>query len=120
RGTRAGVQAWIGNGHVLVSGAAVRRAAARAAAGDVVTVTLDGIAPRAASTAEQIAIDILYEDECLLAIDKPAGLVVHPSFKHAGGTLLNALWWHARTWPAGSRPSIVGRLDRLTSGVAIA
>jgi 23S rRNA pseudouridine1911/1915/1917 synthase len=64
-------------------------------------------------------LDVLFEDEYLLAIDKPAGLVVHPTHAHASGTLLNFLLWHARTWPAGQRPSIVGRLDRLTSGVVM-
>ncbi|HUR55939.1 MAG TPA: RluA family pseudouridine synthase, partial [Gemmataceae bacterium] len=54
-----------------------------------------------------------------LVVDKPAGVVVHPTHKHAAGTLMNALLWHARAWPTGSRPSIVGRLDKLTSGVVI-
>jgi len=44
---------------------------------------------------------------------------MHPSYKNAAGTLLNALLWHARDWPAPQRPSLVGRLDKLTSGVVI-
>ena len=44
---------------------------------------------------------------------------MHPTYKNAGGTLLNALLWHARGWPAGPRPSLVGRLDKLTSGVVV-
>jgi len=120
RATRTRVQQWIADGHVLVNGVAVRRAAARAASGDILTVRLHGLAPRAAVAAEEIALQTLYEDASLIAIDKPAGMVVHPSFRHAAGTLLNALTWRARNWPAPSRPSIVGRLDRLTSGVVIA
>ncbi len=69
--------------------------------------------------AEDIAIQVLYEDEHLLAIDKPAGLVVHPAHKNPSGTLMNALLWHARAWPAPQRPSLVGRLDKLTSGIVL-
>jgi 23S rRNA pseudouridine1911/1915/1917 synthase len=120
RATRTRVQQWIADGHVLVNGVAVRRAAARAASGDILTVRLHGLAPRAAVAPEEIALQTLYEDTSLIAIDKPAGMVVHPSFRHAAGTLLNALTWRARDWPPAARPSIVGRLDRLTSGVVIA
>jgi len=70
-------------------------------------------------TPERIALGILYEDEFLLAIDKPAGMVVHPAYKNASGTAMNALLWRARDWPPEMRPSIVGRLDKLTSGVVI-
>jgi len=63
---------------------------------------------------------VIYEDEHLLAINKPAGMVVHPTYRHPRGTLMNALLWRARNWPADARPSLVGRLDRLTSGALIA
>jgi 23S rRNA pseudouridine1911/1915/1917 synthase len=69
--------------------------------------------------AEDSALEVLYEDDCLLAVNKPAGVVVHPAFTHPAGTLMNALLGRARGWPAGQRPSIVGRLDKLTSGVVI-
>jgi len=62
---------------------------------------------------------VLYEDAYLLAIDKPAGLVVHPAHMNPSGTLMNALLWHARTWSAPQRPSLVGRLDKLTSGIVL-
>jgi len=61
----------------------------------------------------------LYEDDYLLAVNKPAGVVVHPTFTNPIGTLMNALLGRARAWPARQRPSIVGRLDKLTSGVVI-
>jgi 23S rRNA pseudouridine1911/1915/1917 synthase len=70
-------------------------------------------------TAEPIALEVLYEDEFLLGIDKPAGMVVHPAYQNASGTAMNALLWRARDWPPEMRPSIVGRLDKLTSGVVI-
>jgi 23S rRNA pseudouridine1911/1915/1917 synthase len=60
--------------------------------------------------------EILFEDEWLLAVDKPAGIVVHPTYKNVSGTLLDTLREH----DANSRFFLVGRLDRLTSGVVIA
>jgi 23S rRNA pseudouridine1911/1915/1917 synthase len=61
----------------------------------------------------------VYEDADLLIVDKPAGLVVHPSYKNPDGTLLDALTARASTWPPGSRPSLVGRLDKQTSGLVL-
>jgi 23S rRNA pseudouridine1911/1915/1917 synthase len=63
---------------------------------------------------------ILYEDDSLIAVDKPAGVVVHPTYKNASDTVLDALQWRARDWPPGARPSLVGRLDKMTSGIVIA
>ena len=120
--TRARVQRWIASGFVTVNGAPTLRPAARTMIGDVVTIRLpagDTPAPRPAVAAEEATLDILYEDEHLLAVNKPAGLVVHPTYKHARGTLLNALLWHARDWTAPARPSLVGRLDRRTSGLLL-
>lgn len=126
--TRTRVQAWIGSGKVAINGRIVSRASARTAHGDVVTVRCpveQGRADRA--TAEdpvdrdvlRAMLDVLHEDDHLLVLNKPAGVVVHPTYKHAGGTLMNALRWHARAWPGGHRPSLVGRLDKLTSGLLI-
>ena len=63
---------------------------------------------------------VLYEDDSLIAIDKPAGVVVHPTYKNVSGTVLDELQWRSRDWPHGARPSLVGRLDKMTSGVVIA
>lgn len=117
--TRTRVQAWIENGRVTVNGTAVRRVAARAALGDVVCVVLEDLAPRTPMQAEPLGLVILHEDEHVLALDKAAGMVVHPGYRNAAGTVMNALLWHARDWPASERPSIVGRLDKLTSGIVI-
>src|SRR5207247_5475846 len=68
---------------------------------------------------EDVRLEVLYEDEYLLALDKPAGLVVHPAYKNTTGTVMNALLWRAREWPVPLRPSIVGRLDKLTSGIVV-
>jgi 23S rRNA pseudouridine1911/1915/1917 synthase len=116
--TRTRVQAWIESGLVTVNGTAVRRVAVRAAFGDVVAVALP-LAPAAPMAAEEVALSVIYEDDHLLAIDKPAGLVVHPAHKNPSGTLMNALLWHARGWPSPQRPSLVGRLDKLTSGIVL-
>ncbi len=117
--SRTRVQMWIVDGRVTVNGRPVRRVSARAALGDVVAVEIPRTTPRAVMAAEDLALDILYEDDHLLALDKPAGLVVHPAYRNTRGTVMNALLWRARGWPAGQRPSVVGRLDKLTSGIVI-
>lgn len=68
---------------------------------------------------QDVELDVIYEDDCLLALNKPAGVVVHPTYRNAGGTILNALHWRARDWPAPQRPSLVSRLDKDTSGLLI-
>ncbi len=117
--TRTRVQAWIESGRVTVNGAPVHRVAARTAFGDIVAITLPDAAQPAVMGAENTALDVLYEDEHLLALDKPAGMVVHPTYKHATGTVMNALLWRAQGWPAGQRPSLAGRLDKDTSGIVL-
>jgi 23S rRNA pseudouridine1911/1915/1917 synthase len=69
--------------------------------------------------AEELALRVLYEDDSLLAVDKPPGVVVHPTYRNWSGTLLNALLWHVREKP-GQRPSILTRLDKDTSGLVLA
>ena len=117
--TRTRVQTWIENGLVTVNGSTVRRVAARAGLGDLISVLLPEPPRRTPMAPEDAALDVLYEDDYLLAVNKPAGVVVHPTFTNPTGTLMNALLGRAREWPARQRPSIVGRLDRLTSGVVI-
>jgi 23S rRNA pseudouridine1911/1915/1917 synthase len=120
--TRTRVQGWIAEGAVAVNGRVVRRAAARLASNDIVTVVLpaSAIASRSPMPAQDLALDILYEDEHLIAVNKPAGIVVHPTYRHGDGTVMNALLWRARGWRDTDRPSIVGRLDKLTSGIVVA
>lgn len=117
--SRTRVQAWIAGGLVTVNGRTIRRVAARAAAGDAIVVTLPSFVPRPPMAAEPSPLHVLYEDAHLLVVNKPAGLVVHPTHAQAAGTLMNALLWHARGWAPPSRPSLVGRLDKLTSGVVV-
>lgn len=117
--TRTRVQAWIESGRVTLNGRLVRRVAARAAPGDIVTVALPPAVDRPAMAAEDVPVRVLYEDAHMLVVDKPAGIVVHPTYRHPAGTMMNALLYYARAWPSSSRPSIVGRLDRLTSGLVV-
>ena len=67
----------------------------------------------------RMPVAILHEDDDLLVVDKPAGVVVHPSYKNADGTLLDELLARAGGWRADQRPSIVGRLDKFTSGIVL-
>jgi 23S rRNA pseudouridine1911/1915/1917 synthase len=119
--TRTRLQRWIVDGGVTVNGRSIVRASSRIAAGDVVAVAVphDAESTRPPMQAGAADLAILYEDEFLLVLNKPAGIVVHPTHAQADGTLMNALLWHARDWPAPERPSIVGRLDKLTSGIVV-
>ena len=69
--------------------------------------------------AEPVPLDVLYEDEWLIAVNKPAGMVVHPTYKNTTGTLLNGLLWRVRSRD-GAQPGIVTRLDKDTSGLVLA
>lgn len=68
--------------------------------------------------AEEGALSILFEDEALVVLDKPAGVVVHPTYKNASGTLLNWVLWRYRERP-GVQPGILTRLDKDTSGLVV-
>jgi 23S rRNA pseudouridine1911/1915/1917 synthase len=122
--SRAHAQRLIGDGRALVDGAR-RRASDRLAGGERVTVELSAV-PDSSLEPESIPLRVAYEDETLLVVDKPAGLVVHPSAGHGSGTLVNALLGRARDRgePLGSiagvgRPGIVHRLDKETSGLIV-
>ena len=117
--SRNRIQKWIEAGDVLINGAAAPRPAWRVQAGDELRVRVGELPKRNRPQAQNIALDILYEDDDLIAVNKPAGLVVHPSFKNTSGTLMNGMLAMAQSWPSGSKPALVGRLDKLTSGVVL-
>jgi 23S rRNA pseudouridine1911/1915/1917 synthase len=117
--SRSAVQRLIEAGEVAVNGEAVR-ASYKVRAGDVIV----GKLPATESSelvAEPIPLTVVYEDDALLAIDKPAGMVVHPAPGHPSGTLVNALLAYRTelTEDDSSRPGIVHRLDRDTSGLIL-
>jgi 23S rRNA pseudouridine1911/1915/1917 synthase len=118
--TRSRIRRLIEEGAVRIGGAAARPSRP-VRAGEEVEVDLPE--PRKARLeAEEIPLAIVYEDSELLAIDKPPGIVVHPSPGHGSGTLVNALLHHVRDLAGVGgemRPGIVHRLDRDTSGVLL-
>ncbi|HXT68515.1 MAG TPA: RluA family pseudouridine synthase [Vicinamibacterales bacterium] len=118
--SRSQAQKLITDGHVTLS-EGQPKPALEVWDGLVVDVEIPGVSA-AAPAAEAIPIGILYEDDDLAAIDKPAGLVVHPGAGHAAGTLVNALLHHLKGLSGiggVERPGIVHRLDRGTSGVLV-
>lgn len=117
--SRSFAQALIAEGHVRVAGTA-RKANYTVKPGDRIELEIPPPEPTAAR-AQEIPLDILFEDAALLVINKPAGMVVHPGAGHATGTLVNAVLGHAPEIVTGNaeRPGIVHRLDRDTSGVLL-
>lgn len=113
------MQAWIESGRVSVNGRVVARVSTRAAMDDAITVELPDEQPRTPVLPEEGSLDCLFEDDHLLVVNKPAGLVSHPTYRHTTGSLLNRVLWHARHWPDTQRPSLVGRLDKQTSGAVL-
>jgi 23S rRNA pseudouridine1911/1915/1917 synthase len=120
--SRSRWQKLISQGHVRVGDRACNDKKYKLKAGDRVCVIIPP--PDALDLVpEAIPLDILYEDECLLIVNKPAGMVVHPSAGHSTGTLVHALLAHCPLSSIGGiqRPGIVHRLDKDTSGaIAIA
>ncbi len=117
--SRARIQKWIAAGRVTVNGTPAPRAAWRVADGDDIQVDVREMRVRRRPQPQDLPLDILFEDAHLLAVNKPAGLVVHPSYKNTQDTLLNALLWHAARWPSGDAPALLTRLDKMTSGVLL-
>lgn len=118
--SRARVQKLIDQGLVLVDGVQ-QKANYRLRFGQQVEISLPDVRPTTTG-AEEIALNILYEDEDLLVLDKPKGLVVHPAAGHLSGTLVNALLHHCDDLSGiggEARPGIVHRLDKDTSGVLL-
>jgi len=120
--SRAQVQRLIDDAQVRINGAVVAKPGQRVRAGDAVAVDVPPPTPIDV-VAEDLPLAILYEDAELIAIDKPAGLVVHPAAGHPRGTLVNALLHHCRDLSGiggALRPGIVHRLDKDTSGAMVA
>ena len=112
----------IADGAVRLNGAPATDPKAKVAEGDIVEITVE----QAAEThigAEDIALDVVYEDDDLIVINKPAGMVVHPAPGSPGGTLVNALLHHCGDTLSGvgggKRPGIVHRIDKDTSGLLV-
>jgi len=119
--TRSAVQNLIQAGMVLRSGKPLAKSA-KLSAGDEITVTLPEVR-RLDLEPENILLDIVYEDDDLLVVNKPKGMVVHPAPGNPDGTLVNALLYHCGSSLSGingvARPGIVHRIDKDTSGLLI-
>src|SRR5262249_3514435 len=118
--SRAGVQRLIAEGHVRIGRGKIRPGPASRPGP---TIDVPAPEPRSATPQpEALALPILYEDDDIVVIDKPAGMVVHPAAGHARGTVVNALLHHVKGLSGiggETRPGIVHRLDRGTSGVMV-
>ncbi|MBE6800737.1 MAG: RluA family pseudouridine synthase [Ruminococcaceae bacterium] len=119
--SRNAVQQLIDDGNILVNGVAVNKKYS-VKKNDVVTVLLPEL-KELSIEAENIPLDIVYEDEHLLVVNKPKGMVVHPAAGNYNGTLVNALLYHCGSSLSGIngviRPGIVHRIDKDTSGLLI-
>ena len=120
--SRARVQGLIEEGRVDVAGKTAASASAKVAAGAPFRIILAAAMPAAAQP-EDIPLVIAYEDQHLIVVDKPAGMVVHPAVGNITGTLVNALLHHCRGQLSGingvARPGIVHRIDKDTSGLLV-
>ena len=114
----------IDDGKVSVNGKVITKAGTKLSAGDVVEADIPEPAPDDSFIAQDIPLDIVYEDSDLLVINKPQGMVVHPAAGHSEGTLVNALLAYCKDDLSDIngvvRPGIVHRIDKDTSGLMLA
>lgn len=118
--TRAKLKRLVDEAKILVNGVPTKAGHA-VRPGEVINVLFPAPEPSDLQ-AEDIALDILYEDDALLVVNKPAGMVVHPAYGNMSGTLVNALLAHCRTLSdvgGAKRPGLVHRLDKDTSGLLV-
>jgi 23S rRNA pseudouridine1911/1915/1917 synthase len=115
--SRSRLQQWIRSGEVTLDNRS-QQAKAKVMGGENVRIDAEIIA-QTASEPEPIPLDLVYEDEALLVVNKPAGLVVHPAAGNPAGTLLNALLNHDESLAGLPRAGIVHRLDKNTTGLMV-
>ena len=120
--TRSAVQRLLENGSVTLNGAAVKKNY-KVAAGDTFVVAAEPVL-ELPLIPQNIPLDVVFEDEDVIVVNKPRGMVVHPAPGHPAGTLVNALMYHCGDSLSGvggaKRPGIVHRIDKDTSGLIIA
>jgi 23S rRNA pseudouridine1911/1915/1917 synthase len=116
--SRSRIQSWIEEGQVLLAGAPAKTRQ-KVWGGEALSVAPIAHPSETEAAPEAIPLDIVYEDEAILVLNKPAGLVVHPGSGNWTGTLLNALLHHAPQLRQVPRAGIVHRLDKDTSGLMV-
>ncbi len=115
--SRSRLQQWLKKGKILVDGVSLK-GKTKLKGGESICVTIE-LEQQGQWQAEPIPLDIIYEDETLLVINKPVGLVVHPAVGNQSGTLLNALLHHCPDLINVPRAGIVHRIDKDTSGLLV-
>ena len=116
--SRSRLQQWIRDGQVLLDGEVVKPRT-RLAGDEILQLTVQPEPCMEDYTPQDIALDIVYEDDDIIVLNKPAGLVVHPAAGHASGTLVNALLFHDAELGNLPRAGIVHRLDKDTTGLMV-
>ncbi len=117
--SRAYLQQCVVDGAVCLNGRAVAKSATKVRAGDAIDIELRPTAQAQAFMPEPMALDVVFEDDDLMVVNKPTGLVVHPAAGHWSGTLLNGLLAHHDGAARLPRAGIVHRLDKDTSGLML-
>ena len=117
--SRNRLQGWVRDGRVQVDGVVENEPKRKLSGGEVLVISPDQDAQSLAEQPEDIPLDIVYEDEALLVVNKPAGLVVHPGSGNWSGTLMNAVLHHVPGIEEIPRAGIVHRLDKDTSGLMV-
>ena len=119
--SRSALQGLVAEGHVLCNGKSIAKSL-KLKAGDTILQEIPDAKPIEA-VPQDIPLDIVYEDDHLLVVNKPKGMVVHPAPGNPDGTLVNALLWHCKGSLSGIggeiRPGIVHRIDKDTSGLLV-
>lgn len=119
--SRSRIQKWITSGAVAINGKTITKAGFTVEEGDEIVLVIPDPQPTEI-VAEQIHLDVMYEDDDLLVINKPAGMVVHPGAGHTSGTIVNAALAYAPEMEGiggEGRPGVVHRLDKDTSGILL-
>ena len=120
--SRNKIQAAADAGRIFVNGQS-KKSNYKVKPGDEISIRLDYPKREIELIPEDIPIDVVYEDDSLIVVNKPAGMVVHPSYGHYTGTLLNALMYRFKHLPlfegANDRPGLVHRIDKDTSGLLV-
>lgn len=119
--SRSLLQDWLKQGRVMVAGRQVK-ASARVKSGQEILIEVPPLEPADPVPDPTIPLDVVFEDEHILVLNKQRGLVVHPAMGNPDGTLVNALLAHAKDWSGirgVQKPGIVHRLDKNTSGLMV-